>query len=56
MDNNDLLAQLTRTLLVLEKGCEQMYKMTMEHHQRLDRLEKMVIALEKKLSEKDYPR
>jgi hypothetical protein len=41
------LDELTRTFLVFEKACGEMYKLVMENHKRLNRLEKEFLKLEK---------
>ncbi len=50
------LNELTKTFLVFEKACSEMYLVVMENHKRLNRLEKEFLALEKKVNEKDNPR
>jgi hypothetical protein len=49
MDNEELIRQMAKTLLTLEKGYSMMYEMTMETYKRLNRLEKEFIALERKI-------
>jgi hypothetical protein len=50
MKTEDLLPQMAKTLLTLEKGYSMMYEMMMENHKRLNRLEKEFLALEKKVN------
>tara|TARA_R100001015_G_C4430783_1_gene28022 strand:+ start:92 stop:271 length:180 start_codon:yes stop_codon:yes gene_type:complete len=50
MDNEELIRQMAKTVLTLEKGYSMMYEMTMENHKRLNRLEKEFLKLEKLLS------
>ena len=56
MENEDLIRQMAKTLLTLEKGYSMMYEMMMENHKRLNRLEKEFLALEKKVNEKNNSR
>ena len=56
MENEELIRQMAKTLLTLEKGYSMMYEMMMENHKRLNRLEKEFLALEKKANEKNNPR
>ncbi len=49
MGNEELIRQMAKTLLTLEKGYSMMYEMTMENHKRLNRLEKEFIKLENTL-------
>ena len=49
MDNEELIRQMAKTVLTLEKGYSMMYEMTMENHKRLNRLEKEFLKLEKAL-------
>ena len=48
MTNEELIKQMAKTLLTLEKGYAMMYDIVMENHKRLNRLEKEFLALEKK--------
>ena len=50
MENEELIRQMAKTLLTLEKGYSMMYDMMMENHKRLNRLEKEFLLLEKKLN------
>ena len=52
MDNKELIRQMAKTVLTLEKGYAMMYEMMMENHKRLNRLEKEFLALEKKIKDK----
>ena len=52
MENEELIRQMAKTVLTLEKGYAMMYEMMMENHKRLNRLEKEFLALEKKIKEK----
>ena len=56
MENEELIRQMAKTLLTLEKGYSRMYEVMMENHKRLNRLEKEFLALEKKVHEKNNPR
>ena len=47
MDNEELIRQMAKTLLTLEKGYSMMYETMMENHKRLNRLEKEFLKLEK---------
>jgi len=47
--DDELIKNMARTVLTLEKAMDTMYKLTMENHKRLNRLEKEFLALEKKL-------
>ena len=49
MENEELIRQMAKTLLTLEKGSAMMYEMVMENHKRLNRLEKEFVKLERKL-------
>ncbi len=49
-ENDELLKDLARTVLTLEKAMDTMYKLTMENHKRLNRLENEFLSLEKKLN------
>jgi len=42
--------------MTLEKACGEMYKLVMENHKRLNRIEKEFLSLEKKVNEKNNPR
>ena len=48
--NDELIKDMARTVLTLEKAMDSMYKLTMENHKRLNRLEKEFLALEKNLT------
>jgi len=47
--NDELIKDMARTVLTLEKAMDTMYNFCMENHKRLNRLEKEFLALEKKL-------
>ena len=50
MENEQLIRQMAKTLLTLEKGYDMMYEMMMENHKRLNRLEKEFLKLEKTIN------
>jgi hypothetical protein len=50
MENKELIRQMAKTLLTLEKAYTMMYQTMMENHKRLNRLEKEFLRLEKKLN------
>lgn len=50
MENEQLIRQMAKTLLTLEKGYAMMYEMMMENHKRLNRIEKEFLALEKRIN------
>jgi hypothetical protein len=52
MDNEELIRQMAKTLLTLEKGYSMMYEIMMENHKRLNRIEKEFLLLEEKIKEK----
>ena len=49
-EDDKLLKDLARTVLTLEKAMDTMYKLTMENHKRLNRLENEILSLEKRLN------
>tara|TARA_Y100001963_G_C6507400_1_gene320575 strand:- start:319 stop:483 length:165 start_codon:yes stop_codon:yes gene_type:complete len=51
MKNEELIRQMAKTLLTLEKGYSMMYETVMENHKRLNRLEKEFLALERKMTD-----
>ena len=56
MTNEELTREMARTMFTLEKAMDTMYKLSMENHKRLNRLEKEFLALEKRVNEKNNPR
>lgn len=52
MENEELIRQMAKTLLTMEKGYAMMYEMMMENHKRLNHLEKEFIKLEKNLQQR----
>lgn len=50
MTNDELIKQMAKTLLTLEKGYAMMYDMVMENHKRLNYIEKEFVKLERKLN------
>jgi hypothetical protein len=52
METDELIRQMAKTLLTLEKGYSMMYEMMMENHKRLNRIEKEFLVLEEKIKEK----
>ncbi len=49
MENKELVRQMAKTLLTLEKGYSMMYDMMMENHKRLNHLEKEFVKLERSI-------
>ncbi len=50
MTNDELIKQMAKTLLTLEKGYAMMYDMVMENNKRLNYIEKEFVKLERKLN------
>tara|TARA_R100000664_G_C2663078_1_gene78378 strand:- start:329 stop:487 length:159 start_codon:yes stop_codon:yes gene_type:complete len=48
--NEEKINELTKTFLVFEKACAEMYKLVMENHKRLNHIEKEFVKLERKLN------
>ena len=55
MENEQLirLNELTKTFLVFEKACSEMYLVVMENHKRLNHIEKEFVKLERKLNKEN---
>lgn len=49
MTNDELIKQMAKTLLTLEKGYSMMYEMVIENNKRLNHLEKEFVKLERKI-------
>jgi uncharacterized membrane protein (DUF106 family) len=47
------LNELTKTFLVFEKACSEMYLVVMENHKRLNHIEKEFVKLERKLNKEN---
>tara|TARA_Y100000592_G_scaffold100962_1_gene184094 strand:+ start:188 stop:346 length:159 start_codon:yes stop_codon:yes gene_type:complete len=47
--SQEQLNELTKTFLVFEKACAEMYKLVMENNKRLNHIEKEFVKLERSL-------